>query len=300
FQLFSDDGCSGNVESLELALDKALFSSPTLGDVSGALRTIHNGWSKVGWTQYSPGEKLIPRVESPLEILAIFFYVTCLGLYVSTFGLNLHSFLTKRRSSSLVLCMVSQFVWVLFVCVQIGFNYTIYTDLSLFFTVSDTNTILESLAPLTSTLVTAEYLMRFYRLVGTRRLLGYALLFVLYLCCALPIYIEIGCGEIFDWASDWITYGLFSFSIFMFTFDFIPPCAIVVIILRNAGHPASHFVSFLFQANQRVFWFLVADLATLVGYFISDYILNWTAWNGSDRNLLSFLALAYLWKAIRK
>ncbi|KAJ3303797.1 hypothetical protein HDV03_003469 [Kappamyces sp. JEL0829] len=282
----ASSSCDTAAEWIALEPATSVVSSAILGTVDGAMVTIAAGHSRPGWVAMSPSGLIVAEFKTPLEMFVLVFYVCSLLSLLGAFLYNLVTFI-KRRKSLLVLCMISQSLWIIYVSLTIAVSYTVYDSEAGNWAWTMYNGFL-GLSGLSSTLVSASVVIGFMEWGRKWQAIAlYSFLVFVNLVTLGPEYTI--CIYYWDLARipsnffDWFNTGQLVFAIFMFLFDLVPAAIMLSRILHNAHIPVSQWATALYRANKFILLYLVGDVLML-GVFVATWqIMFYSNLLGDDR-----------------
>lgn len=122
--------CSGRAsrtEIIQLSTQTQVINSMNFGSVNASYYTVPYGTSKIGWVSSVPAALLIPTYSSFLDIIQTLFYaLTLFMLSLSAVYAGVKYARTKKNQ--VLFLFVTQVAWIAWVCLRIGYIYTLYPN----------------------------------------------------------------------------------------------------------------------------------------------------------------------------
>ncbi|KAJ3371631.1 hypothetical protein HDU91_005086 [Kappamyces sp. JEL0680] len=283
-------GCNGPFETFQLTSTSQAILSMFLGPVSGALLTVY----------LEPDYMVVPQTSSPLEIITLtLFIVSVLVLSVSLL-LTINSYRSNKHIN-IVYSIVSQIVWLVYVVIKFQYDYTVYLDAQFdaFLVTRYFVYLWSALAPLTTILLTTNYLVLYKQYTGAKK----------YACFGLAILVHLVTKGLdyarFDekwpvWYREWRVAGDLVHLSLVFAYSYLPACIIVYRALELSKTPRQLWVATIHKINPFLGFYFVCEAFVLVFFIISYLIRSFSPIPGSDRNYLALGALLVVWQSLRK
>jgi hypothetical protein len=280
--VYSEKQCQGEMIHYTLTKTPQSLVDDFLGSFTGTEVTFQQGQSAVGWVYNLPSALQVPRFTNGWEYLAIVGFIWSIAAFVYSFVYSLRKFL-KSRTITMIMMMVSNFILLAWICIRIGYIYTIFLDDATFYTVSDAEKIMLNLGTLSVSFYTAKFLGTVRSYTSKENLALFFGLFLFHITFAgyqyfVP-FIKVGRGSFME-SWDMISYW---WIIIWFIWDMLPIFAILYRMVESTGaQTLLERVKVVFETDKIFIATVFAQVFNTVLYFVIVYLQDSTTILGSD------------------
>ncbi|KAJ3319837.1 hypothetical protein HDV06_005887 [Boothiomyces sp. JEL0866] len=293
FNFYNQSGCQGDSKSISLFPNSTNYSFADMGNITGEFVFISNGQEIYTWYAYIPSALLVYEYHNLMEKVALVCFVIA-GLIASAVLVFSTRRYIKTKSTYLTTVVISQFLWVLWVCMDFAYYNILFPSDSSTQVFAEFTSCLFNLASLSTVLNTANFM------IGFGNIQKISVKTIIYLS-VIVIHLFLAGGNYFTYW--YLSYGYATiwqkwiqllplWALFMFIFNTVPSFAVAISLLKSSAmlKNLSTFTAIgqlLLMDNK--FSLLVfsqcLNTASIITFF---YIQQYTQIPGSDRNFLAF------------
>ncbi|KAJ3370428.1 hypothetical protein HDU91_006176 [Kappamyces sp. JEL0680] len=290
FQKEAGKNCQGPYETFQLTTETQNISSVTMGPVSGALLTVY----------LEPDYMVVPLTKSPLEIVTQTLFIVSVVVIVGSLLLTLNFYRTNKHINT-VYSIISQVFWLIYVTIKFKYDYTVYLDaeFDVFLVTRYFVYLWSALAPLTSILLTTNYLVLYRKYTGANKYACFALAILVHLVTKGLDYVRIE-AKWPSWYRQWRTTGDLVHLTIVFVYSYIPACIIVYRVLKLSQVPRKRWAATIYEINPYLWFYFISEALVLVCFIASYLIRSYSLIPGGDRSYLALGALLVVWQSLRK
>jgi hypothetical protein len=289
-EVYSEPSCTGDVSIYPLSSRPQVVNDSMLGVFNGSKTVINDGNEIIIWTEYIPGQELVPIFQSAFEVIATALYVILCCLQCASMFVVFYRSYTTTNSLTL-LHATTTFFWGVYIATYLPYVYIAYdTELVL----QKHGTAIEfiyNIATLLTSIYSAQFLFLFW---DTSKKIKYAIfaqiLIIHFALAGSGYFYALSIGTLgLLWLNTWskIKYLWITYLIF---WDLVPIFAVLAkVSLHLQG--IKKRAKFAWRIDLIASLLIVTQIIILVSYFGLSAVLTYSNILGNDRNFHAAAAI---------
>ncbi|KAI8892883.1 hypothetical protein BC833DRAFT_610367 [Globomyces pollinis-pini] len=296
-KLYNDPKCNLEIESFKLTESPSDYQSQTVDTFIGQISAFSQSKNSVLWVGYVPSNYLVPNTSSFWDIFTGFSNAFAILFILMLLLYSLYSF-RKLRSQFWGSNILLQLVRIVFMIINIQYYY-IPTDYKSMVYMGEIRYALIGLEGVGTAILTLSQIFGInFNLINKMKPYRYVFYFLTIalnfgLMSGLYLYVCIlgdsWCPSI-DLIFNWMSYA-YLWNVYIFLLEIIPVTLMVLILTSQSLtrlNLSQKALLEIFHIDSRFTILYILEIFLFIAYFVATYILNDTAWLGSDRAFISF------------